>query len=151
MNEFLANLKEGSEVIADYGYHSRALVRIDRVTPTQFVVGDRRFSRKTGHLCGERGFYRGSLAEATPEKADVIVRKTLLAKLRNMLPEHLDGIPTDKIRFAVSLLEASPHAECGVPFCLHPGIHQVQYGASSIYNACTVHRAAVQAQAEAEG
>jgi hypothetical protein len=49
---WLEQLKAGDVVVVDFGEHGRATGRVDRVTATKILVGNRKFDRTDGRLIG---------------------------------------------------------------------------------------------------
>lgn len=91
---WLAQLKVGDEVVIQ-GYYGRALRKVVKITPTQFVVGNSRFRRSNGLECGDKGYGRHHLVAPTDE-----LREEMIESLdRNTLSVSLDWWRT-KVRDA---------------------------------------------------
>lgn len=74
-NEWLSGLKVGDKVMVAYdGIPS--VSKVDKVTPTQIVVGNHRYSVKSGSVCGDTGWRTLHLEEPTEEA---------LAEMRNRI------------------------------------------------------------------
>ncbi len=57
----LDEIQAGDEVVHDGGggfSNKRKLVKVDRTTATQIIIGDERFNRDGGYLRGSTGYHR---------------------------------------------------------------------------------------------
>jgi preprotein translocase subunit YajC len=89
---FLANLKEGDEVILCWGTVD-TIVKITRVTAAHICINDLKINRKTNTEVGaskwNRRWLREATAEATADIRGAERRRALVATLRNMRWDNL--------------------------------------------------------------
>lgn len=82
--EWLAGLKPGDTVIVSGGYDRRDRARkVERMTPTQIVVGTSRYDRATGKLRGD-SIYFCRLCQPTPERVAQARTVELVETLRQV-------------------------------------------------------------------
>jgi len=98
-------LKKGDPVIVDLGrsMHNCPLreYKIDKVTPTQFVIGNWRFRRSDGVMIGEPGM---KIIERTQERLDIIERHELVGYIVNN-PKRLFMCKNKTLRTLVKLMK----------------------------------------------
>lgn len=106
MSVWLSSLQPGDEVLCSSRIDS--IVTVERVTKTQIVIGNDRFSRKSGALVGYRGgYFRPTIQELTREKREEIERQRLILKLCQLSLRHFENVPTDAIRDFVAVMDKS--------------------------------------------
>jgi hypothetical protein len=95
--EWLANLKAGDEVAVrtGYGYPVYEVSEVDRVTPTQIVVGHWRYRKSDGCAIGHGGYSCHHLEFPSQEIRDAVERKELVHSLENT---KWSKLPLDKLR-----------------------------------------------------
>ena len=101
-DDWLKSLKVGDEVLVSQGYHGESIRKIDRVTPTQFVIGNLRFNAKDGWGRGDYGWYRPMISEPTKEARDRIARKQAIEHLRRA---DFTNIATETLVAAAAMLK----------------------------------------------
>lgn len=102
MNDWLQNLKAGDKVIESYGFNEVRLVPVERVTPTQVIVGNTKYKRTTGYMVGGDSWCRNSIREATPELADQARRKWLVYQITRA---NFDAVSTENLEDAWTALK----------------------------------------------
>jgi hypothetical protein len=80
-----------------------ALATVDRVTPTQIVVGCQRFRRKDGNIVGGDTWSRCDIRQPEPFLIDKANRQAALSSLRRIV-DNTKAIPTETLMAAVALL-----------------------------------------------
>jgi hypothetical protein len=92
MQKWAEALKEGDEVSLRYRGGRPKLAKVDRVTPTQIVIGGTRY-RKTDAQSMGSGFHFSSISPVTDEVREMFERDSLLqwlnsaAKIKATLPQ----------------------------------------------------------------
>lgn len=107
---WLQDLKAGDTVIvAGTDFHgNRTVGTVARVTPTQIIVGEERYSRETGRQRGDVvGWQRGWLLEATPERLAACRHAELVATIGTAAARgNLEKQPTATLEQVAALLAA---------------------------------------------
>lgn len=108
MSDWLQNLKAGDEVIVRRGLgHTRNYIStIDKVTPTQIVIGESRYNRTTGRRRGDTGWNSANLVEPTREALaiarEAARRELYTAKLRTM---NWAALPADALEAILTMIK----------------------------------------------
>jgi hypothetical protein len=80
MSNELENLNVGDLFAISYGYGSFRLARVERVTPTQVIVGTERFHKKNGSKVGVGSSWNPVRAFIPSAQKLKEIRRTLLEK-----------------------------------------------------------------------
>lgn len=99
--DWLANLKAGDEVARSAGFSGYLIAQVDRVTPTQVIISNCRYSKKDGCMIGSSGYDRSRILQLTaPIRKEIefneLVRwanaqnwsRSTIAQLRAMRAAH---------------------------------------------------------------
>jgi hypothetical protein len=81
VKDWLASLATGDKVIVTDGWNTQRIAIVDKVTPTQVVVGNARYRRHSGKMVGADSYSRNCIHEATPALLADVRKKTLAIKL----------------------------------------------------------------------
>lgn len=63
--EWFASLKVGDEVAQNAGFNGYRIVKVDRTTATQVIVGASRYSKRNGYVIGSSGYSRSRIYPVT--------------------------------------------------------------------------------------
>lgn len=91
--EWLAALKIGDEVLLDAG--RARIAKIERATPTQWIVGVYRFNKKTGYVIGHGRSY---LKEPTQGARDAIETRDLAEWVESLVRHGRTAVSLAKLR-----------------------------------------------------
>ena len=119
MGKWMDELKAGDEVIVSRGYGagSDSVEIITRATKTMIVVGQTRFSRKTGRMVGPSGWSSVRIGECTEEAKTEIARNKEEGVAKYRLGElydrrnHLSDAEMDWLIAAMREIEVISDAE----------------------------------------
>lgn len=106
MKDWLETIKAGDEVIVVNNYH-QSVVRVDRTTPTQLVIGSIKYNRRTGRRVGADIWNTDSLSEATPEVVTKVREQMKRRKIINRLETiRWKDVQTDILERVAELIKA---------------------------------------------
>lgn len=83
MRDDLNAVQAGDELLCHSGYGSQqVLARVDRVTPTQIVIGNSRYRRADGYRVGDTGYGRGRVTIPTDADRERLARLVAVRAIR---------------------------------------------------------------------
>lgn len=91
--EWLAALKVGDEVLLPNQWHE-SIGKIERETPTQWIIGHHRFNKKNGHSVGGRGY----LKQPTDEIRDTLEKFQLAQWVESLVRHGRTDVSLAKLR-----------------------------------------------------
>lgn len=101
----LEDLKAGDTVIVTRGTGHEEVRTVDRVTASQIIVGNGRYNRRHGGLCGATdSFSRSSVRHATAEDLERIERRQLISQLVGLRSPDLEHMTMERLREATKLI-----------------------------------------------
>jgi hypothetical protein len=102
----LIEVKAGDKLIAKSGYYGAGnLVTVDRVTPTQIVIGSSRYSKASGRMMGDGNYNNFRVIAPTPKNLLEVELEELHRKLCNLTSSSLKDVPIERLRIAVQAIE----------------------------------------------
>lgn len=103
--DWLNELKTGDKVIVKTGYYGSDLKKVEKITPTQIVVGGSRFRKKDGYLMGANDIWcTTKLHPATEYEVNKIIYKKLRSKIKQ---RNFDSVSDEKIKQIAEILKIS--------------------------------------------
>jgi len=108
----LSELNTGDVVILSFGgwRGGRSVEKIDRATPTQFIVRGEKYRRETGRKCGDA--YSSSISVPKEGEIESIRRANRTAKLAQKIASvDWRGIQLEKLEQVAAILEATTEAK----------------------------------------
>jgi hypothetical protein len=105
--DWLEELKPGDKVL--YGSHrDDSIGVVERVTPTQIIVGGTRYNRKTGRRVGPySGFCRPRIQRATAERLAEVETANRKARAVYTIRRAIESYDADKVHSLESLEAAA--------------------------------------------
>lgn len=102
MSDWLQNLKAGDEVIVPGTLNFRSILTrrlVDRATPTQIIIGESRYLRRTGTKLGSSGYDRQWLHEPTELKLQIVKRDALCTRFDVAIQRFTNKAKADLAEF----------------------------------------------------
>lgn len=110
-HEWLSSIKEGDTVAVGGSFYGYGLAVVDRVTPTQLVIGASRYRRKDGYRRGDSSWDTAHIErpDAPHVVADIAEKRRI--QLRANVERAARSASAESLEAALAVLKATKNAE----------------------------------------
>ena len=107
MSDDFSAVQIGDELLCHSGYGSQqVLARVDRVTPTQIVIGHSRYRRADGYRIGDTGYGRGRVTVPTEKDRERLTRYEVCKAIRQTTTKSTKHLSAERLTAIAQELRA---------------------------------------------